>query len=39
MAYENQKNSNAKGHSTRALGPYWALFNGASVKSIMEAAK
>lgn len=38
MAYENQKKSNVKGHSTRALGPSWALFNGASVKSIIEAA-
>jgi hypothetical protein len=23
-------------HSTRALGPSWSLFNGASVKSIMD---
>ena len=27
-----------KGHSTRAVGPSWALYNGASIKSIWEAA-
>lgn len=27
-----------KGHSTRAIGPSWALYNGASMKSILEAA-
>ena len=27
-----------KGHSTRAVGPSWALYNGASIKSILEAA-
>ena len=27
-----------KGHSTRAIGPSWALYNGASVNSILEAA-
>jgi hypothetical protein len=27
-----------RAHSTRALGPSWALFNGASVKSIMDTA-
>ena len=26
------------GHSTRAIGPSWALYNGASVNSILEAA-
>ena len=25
-------------HSTRAIGPSWALYNGASMKSISEAA-
>ena len=29
---------NVKGHSTRSIGPSWALFNGASLKQIMEAA-
>ena len=27
-----------KGHSTRATGPSWALYNEASMKSILEAA-
>ena len=27
-----------KAHSTRAIGPSWALYNGASIKSILEAA-
>lgn len=27
-----------KGHSIRAIGPSWALYNGASLKSILEAA-
>ena len=27
-----------RGHSTRAIGPPWALYNGASMKSILEAA-
>ena len=27
-----------KGHSTGAIGPSWALFNGASVSSILDAA-
>lgn len=27
-----------RAHSTRALGPSWALFNGASMKSIMDTA-
>ena len=38
MAYENKKKSKVKGHSTRAIGPSWALFNGASMKSILESA-
>lgn len=37
MAY-NDKNKSVKAHSTRAIGPSWALFNGSSMKSIMEAA-
>lgn len=27
-----------KGHSTRALGPSWALFKGANLKTILESA-
>ena len=27
-----------KGHSTRSIWPSWALFNGASMKAILEAA-
>lgn len=27
-----------KGHSTRSLGPSWALFKGVSMKEIMESA-
>ena len=38
MAYENKKKSKDKGQSTRAIGPSWALFNGASMKSILESA-
>ena len=37
MAYNDSK-MKVKGHSTRAIGPSWALYNGASVKSILEAA-
>lgn len=37
MAYKD-KNKSVKAHSTRAIGPSWALFNGSSMKSIMEAA-
>lgn len=29
---------NVKGHSTRSIGPSWALFKGMSMKSIMESA-
>ncbi|CAC5396319.1 unnamed protein product [Mytilus coruscus] len=34
----NKKDKKCRAHSTRALGPSWALFNGASVKSIMDTA-
>ena len=37
MAYENKKKSKVKGHSTSAIGPSWALFNRASMKSILES--
>ena len=37
MAYEGKK-VNIKAHSTRAMGPSWALYNGTSMKSILEAA-
>ena len=30
--------SKVKAHSTRAIGPSWAAYRGASVKSIMEMA-
>ena len=33
-----EKKVNVKAHSTRAMGPSWALYNGASMKSILEAA-
>jgi hypothetical protein len=36
-AYED-KTKSVKAHSTRALGPSWALFKGASLKSVLEAA-
>ena len=36
-AYEG-KISKVKAHSTRAIGPSWAAYRGASVKSIMEMA-
>ena len=36
MAYDSNKS--VKAHSTRALGPTWALFKGASMKSILESA-
>lgn len=35
---EESKDTKFRAHATRALGPTWALFNGASVKSIMETA-
>ena len=37
LAYEDSE-MNVKAHSTRAIGPSWALFNGASITSILEAA-
>lgn len=37
MAYEDNKKS-VKAHSTRAIGPSWALFNGASMKAVLTAA-
>ena len=37
MAYDG-KISNIKAHSTRAIGPSWAAYNGASMKSILEVA-
>ena len=37
MAY-NYSALKVKGHSTRAIGPSWALYNGASIRSILEAA-
>ena len=37
LAYEDPK-MKVKGHSTRATGPSWALFNGAPVNSILNAA-
>lgn len=37
MAYED-KSKKVKAHSTRSLGPSWALYKGASLASILEAA-
>ena len=37
MAY-NDENKKVKAHSTRSVGPSWALYNGASMRSILEAA-
>ena len=37
MAYED-KTFNVKAHSTRAIGPSWALYKGASMKSILDVA-
>ena len=36
LAYMNS-DLNVRGHLTRAIGPSWALYNGASMKSILEA--
>ena len=36
-AYEDSE-MNIKAHSTRAIGPSWALFKGASLNSVLEAA-
>ena len=40
QAYLNSDRSvkSIKGHSTRSLGPSWALFKGVSMKDIMESA-
>ena len=35
---ENKNVGKVKGHSTRSVGPSWALFKGASLQQIMEAA-
>lgn len=32
------KNKKIKGHSTRSVGPSWALFKGASFRQVMESA-
>ena len=37
LAYEDS-GTKVKGHSTRAIGPSWALYNGASMSSILDAA-
>ena len=37
MAYKHDK-IKTTGHSTRSIGPSCALYNGASLKSILEAA-
>ena len=37
MAY-NDENKKVKAHSTRAVGPSWALYNGAPMNLILEAA-
>ena len=36
LAYDDSVK--VRGHSTRAIGPSWAIFNGASMSSILEAA-
>lgn len=38
QAYEEQSDLKVKAHSTRAIGPSWALVKGASLNSILEAA-
>ena len=40
MAYSQQKKSvgKVKGHSTRAIGPSWALYKGAKMKDILDSA-
>jgi hypothetical protein len=40
FCYKKEKKSIGKirGHSTRSIGPSWALFKGASLQQIMEAA-
>jgi len=37
LAYDD-KHRKIKGHSTRAIGPSWALFNGTTVRAILDAA-
>lgn len=37
MAF-NDNSMKVKAHSATAIGPSWALFNGASMRSILEAA-
>ena len=37
QAYDDS-DMKVKAHSTRAIGPSWALFKGASLNSILEAA-
>lgn len=34
MIYDN--NINVRGHSTRSIGPSWALFNGASMSAVLN---
>lgn len=40
MAYKLQNKSikNVRGHSTRSIGPSWALFKGANMKNILDSA-
>ncbi|CAC5402219.1 unnamed protein product [Mytilus coruscus] len=38
LAYPDSSLENIKAHSTRAIGPSWALYKGASINSILEAA-
>ncbi|XP_071133050.1 uncharacterized protein [Mytilus edulis] len=38
LAYPDSSLKNIKAHSTRAIGPSWALYKGASINSILEAA-
>ena len=38
QAYDNQTDLKVKAHSTRAIGPSWALCKGASLSSVLEAA-
>ena len=37
LAYDD-KHKKIKGHFTRAIGPSWALFNGTTVRAILDAA-
>lgn len=40
MAYKQKKKDikNVRGHSTRSVGPSWALFKGASMKNVLDSA-